>query len=104
MTSATLSLVVCIAHLLVFPLVPESVAALLTQPVQLPAQLLGLLPGAPAAHQRLQQLQDPHHLVHQADQRLAAEPVDDPLELVPEQSRYVVHVHDGELRRGSLQR
>lgn len=91
------------AYLLLLPLLPQSVAALLPQPLQLPAQLLGILAAAAAAHERLQQLQHPHHLVHQADQGLAAEPVDDALKVVAQQRRYVVHVRDGELCRRPLQ-
>ncbi|TNN54580.1 hypothetical protein EYF80_035210 [Liparis tanakae] len=70
------------------------------QRVQLPPQLLGLLSGGSAAHQGLQQLQDAHYFGHHPDQRLAAEPFDDLLKLLSESRRYVVHVHDGQLRSG----
>lgn len=83
---------------------PESVAPLLPQPVHLPAQLVRLLRGASVAHQRLQQLQNSHNFVHQADQGLTPEPVNDSLKFVSEHSSYVVDVHNGQFCRRSVQR
>lgn len=85
------------------PFLLVSVAPLLPQPVQIPPQLLGLLRGGCTAHQYLQQLQNPYHSGHHPDQTLAPKPVYDSLKLLPEHRRYVVHVHDGELRRRSVE-
>lgn len=90
------------ADLLVPPLLLVSVAALSLQPVHLPSQLLGFLPGSSTVHQRLQQLQHPNHAGNHPDQTLAPKPVYDPLKLLPENRRYVVDIHDGQLGRWSL--